>query len=128
MLLAYLEQPMLQEDIARQIGTQSWGTPASNIRRLAAWGLRIHYATASLADLQARLEVGIAPIVFVRTSELPYWHEDTPHAVVVIGLDADTIYLLDPAYVVEIPVAVSLGDFSLAWSYSDQAMAVIEKL
>jgi hypothetical protein len=128
MVLAYLEQPVFQEDIARQIGAQPWGTPASNIRRLAAWGLRVHYATASLSDLQTRLAAGIAPIVFVRTSELPYWHEDTPHAVVVIGLDTDTIYLLDPAYAVEVPVAVSLGDFSLAWSYSDQAMAVIEKL
>jgi hypothetical protein len=63
----------------------------------------------------------------VRTSELPYWDEDTPHAVVVIGMDDSSIYLLDPAYPDEIPVAVSLGDFSLAWSYFEQAMAVIEK-
>jgi len=127
MVLAYLEQPALEEDVARQIGTRSWGTPAPNILKLSAWGVAVRYETGSLSILQVRLESGIAPIVFVRTSELPYWHEDTPHAVVVIGMDADTIYLLDPAYLEEIPVAVSLGNFALAWSHFDQAMGVIEK-
>jgi hypothetical protein len=127
MLLAYLEQPALQEDIARQIGTHPWGTPASNILRLTTWGFRVQYGTASLMNLRGYLETGIAPIVFVRTSELPYWHEDTPHAVVAIGMDTEAIHLLDPAYPEETPVAVSIGDFALAWSHFDQAIAIIEK-
>ena len=127
MILAYLEQPTMQEDIARQIGQHPWGTPASNIRRLSAWGLSVRYETTSLLGLQASLDAGIVPIVFVRTAELPYWQEDTPHAVVAIGMDAEAPYLLDPAYPEETPVAVSLGDFMLAWSHFDQAMATIEK-
>jgi hypothetical protein len=127
MLLAHLEQPALQEDVARQIGTRPWGTPASNILKLVTWGMRVYYGTGSLASLESRLEAGIPPIVFVRTSELPYWQEDTPHAVIVVGMDADNVFLLDPAYQDEIPVTVSLGNFALAWSHSDQAMALIEK-
>jgi hypothetical protein len=126
MLLAYLEQPALQEDIARLIGTRSWGTPASNILRLTSWGFHVYYGTASLYSLQAYLEAGIAAIAFVRTSELPYYEDDTPHAVVVIGLDANVIYLLDPAYQDEIPINVPVGDFALAWSHFDQAIAIIQ--
>ncbi len=43
MVLAYLEQPALQEDVARQIGAQPFGVPAPNILRLAAWGLEVRY-------------------------------------------------------------------------------------
>ena len=52
MVLAYLEQPALQEDISRQIGALSWGTPASNIRRLTGWGFQVRYDTSSLRELQ----------------------------------------------------------------------------
>ena len=87
MVLAYLQQPAVQEDIARQIGARPTGVPAFNIRRLAAWGLDVQYGQGSLSELTAALVRGNAPIIFLRTSELPYWQEDTPHAVVLVGLD-----------------------------------------
>jgi ABC-type bacteriocin/lantibiotic exporter with double-glycine peptidase domain len=127
MVLAYLEQPVLQEEVAQQLGARPWGTPASNIRRLATWGFRVTYETGSLSDLAQRTEAGQAPIVFVRTVDLPYWQEDTPHAVVVVGVEGENIVLLDPAYPEQTPVSVSIDAFLLAWSHFDQAFAVIER-
>ena len=127
MVLAHLEQPALQEDIARQIGARPAGVPAFNIRRLAAWGLDVQYGQGSLNELSAALARGHSPIIFLRTSELPYWQEDTPHAVVLVGLDTDSAFLLDPAYEDEVPVSVTLGDFLLAWSHFDMVYALIAK-
>jgi len=64
MVLAYLEQPVLQEDVAHQIEARQFGVPASNIQRLAAWGLDVHYGEGSLDELSAALDSGRAPIVF----------------------------------------------------------------
>ena len=124
---AYLEQPALQSDIARQIDARPAGVPASNIRRLAAWGLKVQYGQGSLNELSAALSMGNAPIVFLRTSELPYWQEDTPHAVVLIGIGTESAFLLDPAYESKTPVSVAVGDFLLAWSHFDMVYALITK-
>ena len=125
MVLAYLEQPAMQEDIGRQIGALPWGTPASNIRRLGGWGFYVRYETGSVRDLRAFLFAGHPVIAFVRTLDLPYAQDDSPHAVVVVGVDEEVNHLLDPDYPEQIPVAVSIGDFSLAWSHFDQAYALI---
>lgn len=127
MVLAHLEQPALHEDIARQIRARPFGVPVSNILRLAAWDLQVYLGQGSLGVLADALAKGHAPIIFLRTGELPYWQEDTPHAVVLVGLDqdAETAFLLDPAYEHATPVAVSLGDLVLAWSHFDMVYAVI---
>jgi hypothetical protein len=39
MVSAYWEQPLLQEDVARWLGTRGIGTPASRIQRLTQQGL-----------------------------------------------------------------------------------------
>ncbi len=57
-------------------------------------------------------------ILFLRTGELPYWQLDTPHAVVLAGLEADQAHIFDPA-IEEAPVSVSQGDLLLAWSHSE---------
>jgi predicted double-glycine peptidase len=85
----------------------------------------VHYSEGSLSELSAALAADNPPIVFVRTAELSYWHEDTPHAVVLVGLDAVNAYLLDPAYEDEVPVRVARGDFLLAWSHFNQTYALI---
>ena len=59
-------------------------------------------------------------------SELPYWHERGGHAVVVIGIDDDSIYLNDPSFP-QSPQVVSHGDFLLAWLEADEYYAIIRK-
>jgi hypothetical protein len=84
-----------------------------------------HLGQPAFEELSMVLSTGSPVIVFVRTSELPYWHEDTAHALVLVGLDDTFAYVLDPAYPSEIPVSVEIGDFALAWSYFEQAYALI---
>ncbi len=124
MVTAYLEQPLLQADIARWLGTRGIGTPASHIQRLTRRGFEVMYGTGSLAELETCLEQKRPCILFVRTNELSYWQIDTPHAVVLAGLAADNAYLFDPA-VEMAPVIVSSGELMLAWSHFDYTYAIL---
>ena len=124
MVAAYWQQPLLQDDIARWLGTSGVGTPSSRIRALRQYGFEVTYGTGSLAELRTWLSRDIPCIIFVRTGELPYWRVDTPHAVVVAGLDADSATLFDPD-LESAPVFVSIGDLMLAWSHSDYAVAAL---
>ena len=57
--------------------------------------------------------------------QLPYWRgEDFAHAAVVVGMEADYVYLHDPAVAVY-PLRVGLGDFDLAWLERDEEYAVL---
>ena len=47
------------------------------------------------------------------------------HAVVVIGYDAEQIWLLDPAALPE-PMSVSIDEFMLAWGELDYRYAVLK--
>jgi len=68
----------------------------------------------------------VVVIVSVRTGELPYWEEDVPHAVVVVGIDTATevAYVNDPAFE-HAPIAVPVGDFVLAWDALGNRCAMI---
>jgi hypothetical protein len=64
-------------------------------------------------------------IVFVNTVQLKsYWTSATYHAVVVIGLDAEVVYLCDP-YFADFPKEVPRDEFLLAWLEQDYWYAVI---
>jgi hypothetical protein len=55
---------------------------------------------------------------------LPYWDQVTNHAIVVVGLDDEFVYVHDPAFAVA-PIQVSHGDFELAWQEWDEFYAVL---
>jgi ABC-type bacteriocin/lantibiotic exporter with double-glycine peptidase domain len=118
MIAAYWQQPLLQDDVARWLGTSGIGTPANRVQRLAQRGFEVIYEVGSLAELSAWLARSVPCILFARTGDLPYWQVDTPHAVVLTGLQGDTAYLFDPA--IEIAsVTISSNDMILAWSHFD---------
>jgi predicted double-glycine peptidase len=78
-----------------------------------------------LEDLHTHLESGLPPIVYVDTGELrSYWAESTNHAVVVIGIEDDRVYLNDPDFETA-PQTVSIAEFILAWLEQDYLYAVI---
>lgn len=61
----------------------------------------------------------------MQTVELLYWNkEENNHAVVVVGLDDDYVYVNDPAFL-NAPIQVARGDFDLAWLAKDEYYAVI---
>ena len=78
-----------------------------------------------IETLRSHLESGLPPIAFVATSELSYWNERAAHAVVVVGLDDDTIYLNDPAFA-ESPKRISIDEFLLAWIDLEQLYGLIK--
>ena len=124
MVTAYWQHPLRQTDVARWLGARGVGTPASRIQRLARHGFEVIYRTGSLAELEMWIDQGVPSIIFLRTGELPYWQVDTPHAVVLAGLEANNAYLFDPA-VESAPVTVSSGDLMLAWLHFDYTYVVL---
>ncbi|MBI5053051.1 MAG: C39 family peptidase, partial [Chloroflexi bacterium] len=114
MVLDYIEKPINYDRLLRILRVNpDYGTVASNILRLKEVGVDVLYSRGSLEDIRSHLADNRPCIAFVNTDELPYWHERGGHAVVVIGIDDDLIYLNDPSFP-ESPQAVLHGNFLLA--------------
>lgn len=124
MVLAYLQHPAVESRIAQLFGGDELGTPSSRVVRLQQWGFRVTYGSTNLQQLQAWLAQGIPPIAFVNTQFLDYWAENTPHAVVIVGIDEEHVYLNDPAFEL-VPQIASLDGFLAAWIERDEVTAVI---
>lgn len=125
MVAAYWQRPLAQENIAHWLGTSWIGTPSSRVQRLTEHGFDVTYRTGSVGDLEGWLAQQTPCILFVRTSELTYWHVDSPHAVVLVGLEAESAQLVDPDHEVA-PVTVLVDELLLAWSHSDYTYAVLK--
>lgn len=128
MVLDYLGISRSQETLARQLGVRPpLGVAAPNIQKLNSGGLTAVYEPGTLETTQSWLDRGIPVIAFIQAGELSHWFGHRfQHAVLVIGLDKQSVYLLDPATDESIS-AVSHGDFMLAWDEMDNTMAVITK-
>lgn len=124
MVAAYWEQPLYQADVAHWLGTRYIGTPSSHIQRLSHYGFQVIYQTGSVAQLAYWLKQNAPCILFLRTGELSYWRVDTPHAVVLAGLDDQEANLFDPNED-DGPTSVSPDELLLAWAYSDFTYAVL---
>jgi len=129
MVLNYLGIQRSQDELARQMHSiPHVGTVGRNILNLQSPGLHVIYTHGTLEHLQLWLAQEMPTIALVQTVELPYWGKiQARHAVVVVGLDEESVYLLDPARDPEI-IAVSCGDFALAWEeWMDGRYAVIAR-
>lgn len=125
MVLHYLQIPISYNKLTQLLKVDAIGAPFRNLNNLQSLGLSILIEEASLQSLIGYLEVGLPLIVVVDTNQLSYWHEATNHAVVVVGIENETIYLNDPDLNVA-PQMVSLAEFELAWLEKDYLMAVIQ--
>lgn len=127
MVTAYLQQPLLQDDVAHWLDTDDLaGTPSSRVTRLTRRDFNVAYEDfGTVVELEGWLNRQIPPILFVLTGELSYWSIDTAHAVVLAGLSGDQAHLFDPA-VETAPIIVSTEELLLAWSYFEYTYAVIE--
>lgn len=126
MALAFFGIARSQHRIASQIGyIDGAGTPARNITRLSAPGIQLSYhQNGTIEEIRQALTSGAVPIVFVRTGELPHWNEDTPHALVIVGITADILHVNDPVFE-HAPIPISIGDFLLAWYEFDNQWALV---
>jgi ABC-type bacteriocin/lantibiotic exporter with double-glycine peptidase domain len=124
MLLDYLRVPFKYEHLLRLLRTRSFGTEFSNLRSLRSFGLFVLVEQGTVETLRGQLERGLPPIVFVNTGLLSYWNEETGHAVVVMAIEDQQIYLSDPRFS-DAPKVISLTEFEVAWIEQDQTYAVV---
>lgn len=124
MVLDYLHVTLPYQQLLRLLRVDAIGTPFRNLRYLESLGLSVFIGEGSLPALREHLESGLPPIVAVDTAQLPYWQEATDHAIVVVGVDEQQIYVNDPDTPTA-PQPISLADFELAWLEKDYLYAVI---
>jgi ABC-type bacteriocin/lantibiotic exporter with double-glycine peptidase domain len=96
------------------LNIQSFGAPGSNLRRLSQIGVDVVYRFGSFGILEELIASGRPCIALVRTEFLPYWTDSHDHAVVVVGLDNESVFLNDPAFA-QHPLRVTRLEFELAW-------------
>jgi ABC-type bacteriocin/lantibiotic exporter with double-glycine peptidase domain len=126
MVLAYQGQPVDASWVRRVLESRPIGTPGFMVLKLEQHGYAVTYAPATdeRVLLQA-LRAGIPPIALVSTANLAYWQQTTAHAVVVVGMDAETVIVNDPAF----PATsrhIPFHEFMLAWSDFDYLYALIQ--
>ena len=125
MVLQGLNRPIPYPQLLTLLKIKSFGAPSRNILFLTSLNLNVTHLTTDMMGLFQYLERGIPVIVFVRTSELPYWSYATDHAVVVVGFDEQVVFLNDP-YFENVPIPVSHDDFELAWLEHEYRYAIIQ--
>lgn len=126
MVLDYLNVPFDYPALVTQLRLRPrLGAPFRNLRHLETLGVKVLVERGDLETLRACLEHGLPPITLVDTSQLPYWTEATAHAVVVVGLEGNQIYLNDPNFP-DAPKVIPTNEFELAWIDLDQFYALIE--
>ena len=127
MATAYLQHPLLQDDIATWLETDDKiGTPFRRLQRLSRRGIDVSLVTpGSLDSARSWLSRQIPPIILVSTQELSYWSGSFQHTVILAGETDETVHLFDPG-IETAPVTIPTAELLLAWSYFDFSFAVIE--
>jgi len=126
MALAHLGHSIDEATLATKLDTKSFGTIVRNVQRISSLGFSVSFGSSSLANVRSSLELGAPVIVFVMTGSLKYWKLDVPHAVVVVGIDDENVYLNDPWFDFA-PQVSSIDDFLMAWAEFDHLAAFISK-
>lgn len=125
MVLKYLAAPRAYPRLLRALHIDKRvGAPFPNIQRLEKLGITVVFRQGSLVQLYKFLQNGWPVIIPVKTGQLPYWQEDTDHAIVVVGMDEQSVYINDPAFVTA-PIPVSHGNLDLAWLERNEYYAVL---
>jgi predicted double-glycine peptidase len=126
MVLAHLGISRTQAALAKTLGLNPpFGTRHSNIKKLASAKITVTHEAGDLADIHRWLEQGTPVIVFVQAGDLPHWSgHHFQHAVVVVGVEGQTVFLMDPA-LDEGPTPVDEAAFMLAWSWMNYHYAVL---
>lgn len=126
MVLAALGDERTEEQLARVLRSYEFGTPASRVTHLTELGYKVQLGPSSLEKLQAHLDDGLFPIVFVRADLLPWADFGGFHALVLTEITAIDVALLDPALDGG-PTRLSRDGFLIAWEEFDRLAAIISR-
>jgi hypothetical protein len=124
MLLAYIGIDIQYQRLLRILRVQPFGTSGRNFSHLAQIGVEVVYRTGAMSTLDEIIGSGRPCIALVRSGLLSYWSYSTDHAVVVVGIDDNAIYINDPAFV-QSPMQVTRLEFDLAWMEFDYRYCIM---
>jgi len=124
MAMDYIGISVSYERLLKLLHIKPFGALFSMLRELEQLGVIVVYKQGTFDELYTHLTSNRPCIAIVQTGELPYWNTATDHAVVVVGLDEEAVYLNDPAFD-NAPIQVSHGDFGLAWFERDEYYATL---
>ena len=128
MITAYLQQPLLQDDIAKWLDTDDQvGTPFRRIQWLTKRGFAVTLVTpGSLDAARSWLNRNIPPILLVSTQDLSFWSGNFQHTLILVGETGEMVHLFDPGIEQPGPITIPIDELLLAWSHFDFSFAVIE--
>jgi len=124
MVLAALGDERSEVDCATLLNSYDFGTPSSRVKLLVQAGYQVQYGRFSLDQLQAHLNNGLLPIVFVRADLLPWADFSGFHALVLVECTPSDVALLDPAQD-DGPTRLAKDGFLIAWEEFDCLAAII---
>ena len=124
MVLAHYGHNEPEDNVRQLLSTTSRGTRAANVASVVQLGFDVRFGTANLPQLQAMLDANVPPIIFLLTGTLDYWETNEAHAVVLIGIDAASVYLNDPFFNT-FAQQTSLANFQQAWATTGHLAALI---
>lgn len=130
MVLDYYRMGIQYQQLQRILKTTADGTPFTNLTLLATRSLAVvieNEFEQPLALLETYLARSVPIILSVDTAHLPYWTEETDHAVVAAGIDGDFVALFDPWFP-DAPKVVKRVYVESAWLESAFLYSVITKL
>jgi hypothetical protein len=114
MALSHIGKNIRYNRIHKLLGVKAFGTPGHHLRNLTTLGVQVVYREGTLDELKSLILRGTPCITLVRTADLPYWSYATDHAIVVVGFDAHTVFVNDPAFD-QHPIEVPVTKFELSW-------------
>ena len=126
MVLAYLGHSIDESTLVKLLDTKPFGTAVRNIQRVSSLGFAVSLGSSALTNIRAALTSGNPVITFVMTGHLKYWQVNVPHAVVVVGVDDENVYLDDPWFDVS-PQVSPIDDYLAAWAEFDRLAATITR-
>ena len=126
MVLTHLGFQMEYDTILHLLKVRAFGASGQNLKYLSPLGVTVIYREGSLDELKHHWQNGYPCIVLVRTAELPHWGYATDHAVVVVGMEDQLVFIHDPAFAAA-PIAIPLTAFELAWMDFDYRYAVLTR-
>jgi hypothetical protein len=124
MALDALKKSHTETELAKVMGSYPFGTPASRVIHLQTLGYHVHYTSMTLTELQQLILQELTPVVFVLADFLPWANFIGFHALLLVGITDDQVWLHDPA-LPNGPVRLSVDGFMMAWEEFDRMTAVI---
>lgn len=116
MVLAYYGDQRPEPELRRLLKTRFTGTsPANVMLRLPDIGYGAVVVEASRSLLRRRIAAGEPCIAHVWTSPLPHWDEGAVHAVVVVDISEESVWINDPI-LNSGPTAIPQDAFLKAWA------------